>query len=221
MLNSPVMYIDPSGHIPIPEEDQDVLDYLEELSEARENEGSFSEEISPRQKECSQTNLVACYEEDTGPYWKDGDLVELGAFNKLLIAIYNDYSNNLFYTGLQRYSADTPFWNGNGAWVDSNNNNILEDGEIDPDGSAIVCFEWGVCYEQIDVNYVAQGMWSAAKGQSLERAKEVSENWKHGDFFVGWINPDPDPTYNMGGINFWIEVGYNVYEALEAMEEGN
>ncbi len=64
---------------------------------------------------------------------------------------------------------DTPFWNGG-----------QEDDFFYIPGQ--VCVD-DQCYERYEVNYLAQGMWSAASRQSLFESELVIRGWKIIQYF--------------------------------------
>jgi hypothetical protein len=81
---------------------------------------------------------------------------------------------------------DTPFWNHYGAY------------------SGNVCFESGTCYDRNDVNYVAQGMWSAAALEGPIGAIVVANVWKLTQY-------DP-PHLASADVNYWAARGVAIYD---------
>jgi hypothetical protein len=147
------------------------------------------------------------YLKDFAGYGEDNP-VPFQEFNDLLDKVAEDlYTHDLTSPGFTsgRLAYDTPFYNGGGRGSD------LPEG-IFP-ANQQVCIEGLGCSGRSNINYFAQGMWSAAAGESLEIALEIAEAWK---LQYGETNPE-DALY-------WVEYGYNYYlNWLEQQEqqEGN
>jgi len=118
----------------------------------------------------------------------DGPLdISMEDLQNLLLAVFFDVKARKT-SGIHYYERgfyDTPFWNGYG----------LLPGDVCVDET---------CYKRQEVNYVAQGMWAANAGQSIEQSRHTVEVWKNLVY-----GEDPSlATY------FWNDVGYNTYTAL-------
>jgi RHS repeat-associated protein len=86
----------------------------------------------------------------------------------------------------QREGYDTPFWNG-----------------YTLTGNA--CFSSGNCYNRNDVNYIAQGMWSAAAHEGPWGAQYIANKWKQMQYgkdaspgVLFWVHYVVAAYYNMG-----------------------
>ncbi len=78
---------------------------------------------------------------------------------------------------------DTPFWNGNGTLTGN------------------ICFSNGQCHDRNDVNYIAQGMWSAAAHEGKVGGKFIANYWKQDQYGHG-ASPE---------VLHWVEVGVDLY----------
>ena len=86
-----------------------------------------------------------------------------------------------------REGYDTIFWNG-----DTTGTNPL---------TGNVCFENGNCYQRNDVNYVAQGMWSAANYEGHWGAEKAANYWKQKEYGHG----------ASAEVLYWVNVGVDLY----------
>jgi len=108
---------------------------------------------------CDESTYVECFYarellEINGNLEIDND-----QFNLLMIATFYDITNR-DRTASSRTRYDTPFWDAGG------------------DAPGTVCFS-GDCYDRVEVNYFAQGMWSAANREPLWYGEEVIVgSWK-------------------------------------------
>ncbi|MDR3573714.1 MAG: hypothetical protein P4L50_07625 [Anaerolineaceae bacterium] len=124
-------------------------------------------------------------------------------FNKLLIAIYLDLKNRAPVGGYDfgtRQAYDTPFWDGYG--------NL----------GGNVCFS-GKCYKRSEVNYVAQGMWVSASGQSLFEGEVGVAAWKSCSVLGLCSRPlsaNYFPPIPSGGTIYWFNTGYNLFKVLQS-----
>jgi RHS repeat-associated protein len=143
----------------------------------------------------------------------DGEIdviyVDWGQFVEMEIAIYFDLVNRSPVGGydLLRGGYDTPFWD-NGPYLD-----------------AQVCFEDGSCYERHEVNYIAQGMWSAAAGQSIEEGHAIVWLWKAigigRDTLGNVLRGEEGAEYALPteAEYFWHDVGYQTYNIFSENHE--
>ena len=139
---------------------------------------------------CEYDNIIECTY--SGGYWPSGDYTfsdeEWAMFEQ---AIYLDIARRAnegdgFWTNefdppgppsvrtdrlflpyhtasyYDRQGYDTIFWNGS---------------ETDPRYSGNICFESGACYDRTEVNYIAQGMWSAAASEGHVGAFFAANVW--------------------------------------------
>jgi RHS repeat-associated protein len=132
---------------------------------------------------CNSSNLVWCFyvrgRLKTGTYYIAKDQLD-----KLMLAVYYDVKNRPYIGSyFDREVYDTPFWNGYGS---------------DNTDSTICVI--GMCYPGVEVNYFAQGMFSA-KYETYTQGLAVVYGWKLTQYH---ILPSP-------GTLFWYSVGYNYY----------
>ena len=171
-------------------------------------------EVGHPYETCKYDNLVECYY--SGGYWPSGDTTfndeEWDAFT---LALYLDIlkrsqEDGGFWTHewdgtegaetkfwlpfhTQGYFArkgyDTPFWNGS---------------EVEAVYTGNVCFENGSCYDRNDVNYIAQGMWSAAAHEGplgIPGALGAANAWK-------WVKYQHLASPS---VNYWAVQGAIIY----------
>jgi hypothetical protein len=137
--------------------------------------------------ECHYGNVVECLY--AGLLLPSGDFtISEDEWNSLMLALYLDILrrstegdgfwtskyNQTGHTGLyppfhtyeyfHREKYDTPFWNGDTSGKNAYTGNI--------------CFENGKCHNRNDVNYVAQGMWSAAAHEGQLGGLVAANAWK-------------------------------------------
>ena len=110
-----------------------------------------------------------------------------------MIAAFFDIRNR-DRTASERVAYDTPFWDAGG------------------DAPGDVCLS-GECYGRAEVNYLAQGMWSAANGESLWYGEEIIVGlWKR---WNNILNPETYPSATPSeGTLYWFEIGYQTYNML-------
>lgn len=99
-----------------------------------------------------------------------------------------------FSAGRQVY--DTPFYNGGGS----------ERRGSDPKGlwpsDQQVCIETLGCSGRSEINYLAQGMWGAAKGEPLPVSEAIVRSWK----FVEYQEAPSEGSLK------WLRWGYEYYQ---------
>ena len=137
---------------------------------------------------CTGT-LAQCFSERSVIDFSDHEQIDQSEFDDLLTAIYYDIQRvDRGSFDAARSTYDTPFFDGN-----------QRRGEpTRPD--QMVCFGED-CYNQSSVNYVAQGMYSAAAGQSLDDAIFIVEAWN----LIQYLHrADEDEIY-------WLTYGYKYY----------
>jgi hypothetical protein len=116
-------------------------------------------------------------------------------FIQLTKAVYHDISIRP-NSASDRTRYDTPFW---------------DLGHYPGD----VCFDNGKCYQNHEVNYFAQGMWSAVNGQSLKGGIGVVNAWKWANHYVISPSKYPSSTPSEGTIH-WFTIGYFLAKAFMA-----
>jgi hypothetical protein len=140
---------------------------------------------------CTDT-YAQCFHDWKLMSFEENQQIDQSQFNELLYALHDDLKDRdgglvpLLRYDPKRAEYDTPFWNGNGA-------------------DNRVCFGSN-CYKRSDVNYVAQGMWAAAAGESLDDAYQDAAKWKS-----GYDHPLSAAT------EYWIAYGFNTCNQLEAV----
>jgi hypothetical protein len=110
-------------------------------------------------------------------------------------SLWSDMSHgaNLLATGRYsggRYNYDTPLWNGY-------------------QFNATICIDGHGCWARTEVNYIAQGMWAAAGGKSLEDTLWAPQAWNQ--------NRYGHPAEE--GELYWTEYGWKMWWCLEQREE--
>ena len=101
--------------------------------------------------------------------------------------------NGMLTLDLARVDYDTPFFTGNATCRDCP--------EKDEHPDNIVCIEEITCSPQSAINYVAQGMYSARAGQSLEMIFAIADEW---NFILYGHDATEEEKY-------WIKFGFNFY----------
>ncbi len=178
VLNNPVLLADPTGHCPVALLDGTQCIYKPPMASASINLRDLvkDEEIAENRSDAAsglRGNKKAvgtlgsnCTDSYTSCFYQ-GRLLTLNAyeqidqyeFHRLLVAIYFDIKDQRIFFPLDPIRAvyDTPFWDGY-------TNDVP------------VCFE-ASCYPRSSVNYVAQGMLSAATGQTLNDSHLLVHLW--------------------------------------------
>jgi hypothetical protein len=191
VYNNPVIYVDPTGHSPWYTIDGQPVSYW---LDGPTSDPETPDETVQGPKEYGCGTLAECMGAPTSNRsgavlypsrveFEENELIEQGEFEDFLEALYQDIKvedtprihNPMFREGQEwmvyihveyiasffagRGNYDTPFWNAGG-----------------PDTT--VCVEGHRCARQSDVNYVAQGMWSAQAGESLLDAYAITLVWK-------------------------------------------
>ena len=139
---------------------------------------------------------------------EDNQQIDQQQFDELIYAVYYDLKqHNPHYLNLfdwmVRKHYDTPFWNGRYREIDPNDPDKIQ---IKPRNDTVVCFG-STCYKRSDVNYFAQGMWGAAMQRTLEQTINIARDYK--------ANTYHGVTLSLGA-EYWIQFGYETYQALDA-----
>jgi hypothetical protein len=118
---------------------------------------------------------------------------------QLMMAVYFDVKKRN-RTSLDRMAYDTPFWDGG-----------QQEGRV--------CFGEN-CYGGAEVNYFAQGMWSAAQGESIEFGEVmIVDNWKHANWVFDNIrsknNKSKYTFWPSEGTIHWFRAGYTSYRIFD------
>jgi RHS repeat-associated protein len=110
-------------------------------------------------------SLATCFEKNQMKKFSDHQKIDSGEFNDMLDAISDDLdSRPRTAFDLARADYDTPFFNGDNRF------------ENDSVTDSVVCIG-DKCSKQSAVNYVAQGMYSARTGQSIDGANGLANLW--------------------------------------------
>ena len=137
-------------------------------------------------------NLRDCFEQHQRKEFTDHQQVDQNEFDSLLIAIYYDIdSKPRTKYDLARESYDTPFYDGS---IEGNDKEV--------------CFG-SDCYKQSAVNYLAQGMYAASAGDTLEGAVDTTNWWNE----TIWGHPATDEEL------FWTKYGYGYYHLQKDSDE--
>lgn len=145
---------------------------------------------SPEGATGCQGTLAECFNNGELKDFSDHEQIDQGEFSDMLDAICEDLQGEIRTPyDYARMTYDTPLFDGNGQFVDDERRT-----------DQVVCFG-EECYNQSAVNYVAQGMYTAASGQSLEDAMGLADDWNH-----FWYH-----HYATEEELYWLEYGYNYY----------
>ena len=210
-LNNPVKYTDPSGHcVYVPPFDTAVCIALLALTLTGDSEQPPVPDNYPNHTTlslgCTDT-LADCFQARSLRQFEDYEQIDQEEFNNLLDTVAEDLYAHDIPTNLGgqwvagRGAYDTPFYNGEGR------------GGLPPgegyDSNQQICLDQG-CFGRSEVNYIAQGMWAAAGGYSLDDALDQTEAWNELSY-----GQDASP-----GKLYWTEYGYNWYiEWIQQQEE--
>ncbi len=107
----------------------------------------------------------------------------------------HDVTSPGYFAGRGTY--DTPFYNAGGSGM---RRRVKDPAGLWP-ADQQVCIEGIGCSGRSDINYFAQGMWSAASGEGLVFGKAIVYSWKLEEYLE---LPSDDAL-------FWFEYGYNYY----------
>jgi hypothetical protein len=193
VLNNPILSNDPTGHSSnpvasyseIPPQLVWLIVLIAGFSAIREH----TERRHDAYRENCQGTLADCFNQQATKKFVNNQSIDSQEFHNMLDAINTDLSRKWrTQYDLARAGYDTPFFNGDSRF----DNDVVED--------MIVCID-DKCSPQSTVNYVAQGMYSAYTGQSLEDAYELADDWNQ----IMW-NHDANEDEK-----FWIGYGYNYY----------
>ncbi|GAP18559.1 protein containing RHS repeat-associated core domain [Levilinea saccharolytica] len=121
-------------------------------------------------------------------------------FDLLMIAVFFDIRNRV-RTNSERAAYDTPFWDSYGK------------------APGNVCFDDGSCYSRHEINYFAQGMWSAANNEPLWFGEKVIVGgWKT---FNHLTKPNQYPSSEpSSGTLYWFEVGFRAFAIMNNNYQG-
>ena len=199
---SPTKHVDPSGHsghLPV---SYNVL-----ITDTGSWKGVVSGENTSQPRidndfygyGCS-TSLTSCYNQGELSDLRNGQVGE-AEFNELLETVATDIRNGMALPTIiggilsGRHTFDTPFYNGGG-----------RGGLSDPpyDADQIVCIGDQGCWGRSEINYFAQGMWSADAGESLDRALEYTSTWNFMNYQLS--------SAEIQGKLYWTEFGYLWYQ---------
>jgi hypothetical protein len=155
----------------------------------------------------NQSNGYGCTEELKVCYEKGilADIpkhIDQQEFDDLLVSVATDMDNGMtlptnvggFLSG--RWTFDTPFYNGGGRGG-------YDDPPYESYESTLIGNSDSYS-NRSEINYFAQGMWSAAAGESLDRALKYTTDW-NGTWYK--LTPEQIP-----GKLYWTEYGYSWYQ---------
>jgi len=139
----------------------------------------------------------------------EGNPVPIEEFEEFADEVAEDlYTHDLTWPGLKagRQAYDTPFYNG-GQSERRTDNPEAEKGAYPADQQ--VCIETIRCSGRSEINYLAQGMWGAAVGETKPVSWAIVTMWKVEEYGDG---PSEDTL-------FWLYYGYDYY--LQWLENQN
>jgi hypothetical protein len=162
--------------------------------------------IPPAQSLNCQMSLIECLY--SGSLLPDGDIT-------ISDQEWSDFTRALFYDVKRRASEGDGFWthhfnpeNQEWPFVPFHTKEYNHRAEYDTpfwDGygqaKGNVCFTSGKCYSRNDVNYIAQGMWSAAAHEGKWGGEFIANYWKQQQY-----GHDASPE-----VLYWIDVGVDTY----------
>jgi RHS repeat-associated protein len=137
---------------------------------------------------------------DLWGFFVNNEKINVSDFYAEVMRIYQKLKNDtptdddpLWHTWRQYIDMDTIYWNGDG-----------------PDNQLCLDLptEFSGCWKQSEINYMFEGMFGAAAGETLEQRQSVVWWWKRLRY---WQTPTE-------GVKFWTEYGYNKYKSLEASQ---
>jgi hypothetical protein len=195
MNNNPVRYTDPTGNSVDcgMGASQDCWKQVQHEQQSAATNSQTTSTSSGRRHDAQTTGctdtLSEGFNERSIVDFSDHEQIDQSEFDDLLVAIYDDIqSEDRWSFDIERSTYDTPFYDGNSRGANPTR----------PD--QIVCLG-DDCYNQSSVNYVAQGMYSAAAGQNLDDAIWLVETWNE----TMYGHPaNPDEIY-------WLTYGYEYY----------
>ena len=219
VYNNPLKYTDPSGHRACLEWDSDGQCMAWENGWGDVLLGVYSDGVyacgtlaecqgPPDQDKWGAENAGGA------PDFKKYERISEDVFEELLEAVYQDmrvevtpraWPNsfmNYLWVGSWVYgyipgalagrgTYDTPLWN-----------NEYED--------LVICIEGHGCYKRSEVNYIAQGMWGAQSGESLEETLAVVNDWNRRKYH----HPATE------GELYWAAYGWRWYHERSEQETG-
>jgi hypothetical protein len=195
-FNNPIKYVDPTGHTPLLSWQAInpiliILGIVTVVGVIAETEYDKSRQhaVPPGTTDCQGT-LSECFNQHQVKDFSYGQKIDQNEFNDMLDSVSKDLDSK-WRTPFDpaRATYDTPFFDGNSRFGDTNR----------PD--QLVCIG-DKCSLQSSVNYVAEGMYSAKTGQSLDDAKKVAAEWNS----IMYRKPVSDDEL------YWLEYGYDYYE---------
>ena len=137
-----------------------------------------------------EDSLAECFGRGQRREFSENEEIGGQEFSQLLDAISDDLNSKLRTPfDPARGGYDTPFWDGNSRFGTEKHKDV------------VVCIEGYGCYRQSAINYVAQGMYSARTGETLEFGKKWVSWWNQ---IVWGHEPSEEELY-------WFEIGYYAY----------
>jgi hypothetical protein len=223
VLNNPIRYNDPSGHLC---QDVDMSGHIVSACLPGDDipnptggkptgviydndqphypslpDPTMPPVIASTDPDCTYSTYVECFYARQRLTIVGDNQVDWQQFVYLMMAVYFDIKQRHRTAG-GRMSYDTPFWDGG-----------QQEGRV--------CFG-DDCYGGAEVNYFAQGMWSAANGESMVYGEVmVVDNWKHANSALDFTlrRGDARGTYTFWpseGTIHWFEIGYTAYRNFDS-----
>jgi hypothetical protein len=181
--NNPVKYNDPSGHCIGPYLVVCIAVGVVVVAAVVVYEASLYHTASTPSNDCT---LADCFKNHERRVFQDHEKISEQEFDDLLKVTAKDIDKPLrTRNDFQREAYDTPFYTG---------------GSDQP--NQVVCVEGSGCYHQNEINYVAQGMYTAQAGGSLQDAIDDTTRYSTQLY----------PNDPIDGKLYWAEYGYNFYQ---------
>jgi hypothetical protein len=154
-------------------------------------------------------SLAECYWKGELKVYTEGSEINSGEFHDLALAIY---FHLLYYGDVGRWDIarrdtfDTPLWNGKQKVLKMNPDTTEYKYITKYNPDITLCLN-GHCSARSEINYFAQGMYAAAAGETLRKAKMDAWYWKilHGNW------------KSLTEVYYWVEYGHNLYGEINDM----
>lgn len=208
--NNPINFSDPTGHKACSREndgtcstfDEDVIKLLDEIDKViniptkDEDKDGYSETPDKKAQPVKIGSYLGCEESTYTECFYTKHLLKINKkmnMNKkelalLFIAVHDDLKKRSL-NGWDRSRYDTPFWDGKGSAPGQS------------------CFG-GRCFDRQEVNYFAEGMYSAAIHEPRNRGQQAVADWK----FIMYVESPSEGTKD------WFDIGYVAFGIIESDE---
>jgi hypothetical protein len=201
VVNRPVNLNDPDGHkacTPTSDNgcddtDEKIIKLIDDIEKVLKKDHEEANNALDTSNTVHPGTSLGCQKSTYTECFYSRELLEINGslridkkqFAILQLAVFYDIKNRT-RTPRDRLIYDTPFWDAYGK----------------APGKA--CYS-GSCYGRNEVNYFAQGMWSAANNQSMETGEFIVSEYKK----LFYSHP---PS---AGTLYWFKAGYVAYQFLD------